>query len=179
MKGAARIARAGLFALSAFGLIASVGVYASSFVGKHLEDMPRLFVLLSVGIFVTAAPFLVIEQRVMRYGGIFAVFPERYRSLLKRSFLLSFGFFLIHFILLLVLTGGRSPAIENGEYILSDHGSNVLVVSKQKYDGLKELELRFFAAGWANFYLIGSAYWLFSRQRYLVLDQDRPAPGHS
>jgi len=175
MSLAVRIARAALFALSALGLLVSIVVYGASFGGKHLDDLPRAFILLHVGVFVTYVPLALIEQRVMRHG-IYAIYPERYRLFIRRTSYALFGFFVVHFVLLLVLTGAKSPQVENGQYVLTNHGKDTTVISKGKYDSLKELELRLFATGWSVFYFVGAAYWFFPRQQYLILPIDERAP---
>ena len=81
---------------------------------------------------------------------------------------LSFVLFVIVFVAFLVLSRMASPEIQNGQYVLSNHGEIVRELSEQQYLHLKEWELRMFASGWMCFYLPLTAYWWFRRSPSLI-----------
>jgi hypothetical protein len=74
-------------------------------------------------------------------------------------------FFIFHFILFLVQSHAASPQIEDGHYVLNNHGQIVKTLTQLEYFKLKAAELRMFAAGWIFFYFVPTMYWWFPRGR--------------
>jgi hypothetical protein len=74
-------------------------------------------------------------------------------------------FFFFHFILFLVQSQAASPQIEDGQYVLNNHGQIVQALTQLEYFRLKGAELRMFAAGWIFFYFVPAMYWWFPRGR--------------
>ncbi len=78
-------------------------------------------------------------------------------------------FFIFHFILFLVQSHVASPQIENGQYVLDNHGQTVKALTQLEYFKLKTAESRMFAAGWICFYFVPMMYWWFPRSRQVSM----------
>jgi hypothetical protein len=78
-------------------------------------------------------------------------------------------FFIFHFILFLVQSHAASPQIEDGQYVLNNHGQTEKALTQLEYFKLKAAELRMFAAGWIFFYFVPTMYWWFPRGRQVSM----------
>ena len=70
-------------------------------------------------------------------------------------------FFFINFGVFLLASHAASPEIQDGAYVLSDHGRIIRTLSEAEFLRLKGGELRLFASGWMFFYFVPLMYWWF------------------
>jgi hypothetical protein len=128
------------------------------------------FVLLHVGVILLFLPMLAAEYPAMKTNKFFGAEFERGKPRWVISGIkLSFVLFVFVFVLFLVLSRAASPEVQNGQYVLNNHGRIVRVLSEGEYLHLEGWELRMFASGWMCFYISLIAYWWFPRNRTLVL----------
>jgi hypothetical protein len=156
--------------MGAFGLSASTAAFIGSFLGLTLDKMGKWMFLLHGGIFLLFLPMVAIEYPAIRANVFFGQEFERGKprwviSGINASFIL----FVIIFVLFLVLSRAASPEIQNGQYVLNNHGDIIRVLSENEYLRLKGWELRMFASGWMCFYLPITVYWWYPRTRKLML----------
>lgn len=162
-----QVVRKTFFGLSFLGLLAGLLAYVASFWGVQLESTVFLLAVgLHLGVFLTYGPVVIAERDVINRG-LYLIYPEPVRTVIRRTAYVLFTFFLFQFVLLAVLTRGHSLQTMNGEFMLG--GGAVKVISKAEYDRLKGHELRMFASLWIVAYFATAAYWWFPKQRYLIL----------
>jgi hypothetical protein len=150
---------------AALGLIASVYVFIASLYGLTLNKLGGRALLLHLGIFALAVPYIVVERmkangQQFSYGG---VAPYEGRPIwVKRSMGIVFAFFITFFLIFLIQGHAASREIIDGEYVLNNHGTIVRYLSANEYFQMKASELCLFASGWmANYGLM--MYWWFPR----------------
>jgi hypothetical protein len=137
----------------------------SQFVWADPEQTWRQGILLHLGIFALAVPYIVVERmkangQQFSYGG---VAPYEGRPIwVKRSMGIVFAFFITFFLIFLIQGHAASREIIDGEYVLNNHGTIVRYLSANEYFQMKASELCLFASGWmANYGLM--MYWWFPR----------------
>jgi hypothetical protein len=154
---------------AALGFSASLGAFIGSFLSLTLDKMGKWIFLLHGGALLLFLPMFAIEYPGIRANVFFGKEFERGKPRwilfgIKVSFIL----FFIVFVLFLVLSRTASPEIQSGQYVLSNHGKIVRVLSESEYLHLKEWELRMFASGWMCFYLPIATYWWYPKSRRLI-----------
>jgi hypothetical protein len=154
----------------AFGLSASAAAFIGSFFGLTLDKMEKWPFVLHGGIFLLFLPMVTIEYPAIKANVFFWKEFERGKPRwLHSAIYASFVLFVIIFVLFAVLSRVASPEIQNGQYVLNDHGNIIRVLSETEYLRLKGWELRMFASGWMCFYVPITAYWWYPRTRRLIL----------
>src|SRR5579872_5720420 len=130
---------------SACGLTAGLLIYVRSFLGTTMDGIMGWAIFLHVGVFLLLVPMYALEYSAIRGGTFFwKAFPKQAARAIQVLGL----FCIFHFLFFLVQSHASSPKIENGDYVLDDHGRTVRVISQSEYLSLKGSELRLFATGW-------------------------------
>ena len=134
--------------------------------------MERIFpwsILLHVGIFLLFMPMIALEYPAVQRQMFWKSFVQgKPRWIVLAMQLIAFGF-AAHFVVFLVQSHMASPAIKDGQYVLSDHGRVVKLLTQAEYFRLKGAELRMFSTAWMCFYFILAVYWWFPRIRYAAV----------
>lgn len=155
-----------LACVAACGLAAALATYVDSFIGATFETVFRWAIFLHLGIFALLVPMYAVEYSRIEQSKFFwdAIWrgPPRWGV---RAIQLAFLFFAIHFLLFLLQSHAASPEIQNGRYVLNNHGQIVRELTASEYRWLKGSELRLFATGWLSFYSALLLYWWFPRPR--------------
>jgi hypothetical protein len=149
--------------VAALGLIASVYVFIASLYGLTLNKLGGRALLLHLGIFALAVPYIVVER--MKTNGqqfSYGVAPYDGRPIwVKRSMSIFFALFITFFLIFLIQ--GHAPKVIDGDYVLNNHGTIVRYLSANEYFQMKASELRLFASGWMAVYYGLMMHWWFPR----------------
>ena len=65
--------------------------------------------------------------------------------------------------LFMFATGGGSPSIQDGKFVLQSHGRLIRALTEPEYTAFKANEIRGFSGHWMVFYFVPFAYFLFYR----------------
>jgi hypothetical protein len=160
-----RQVRLSLALMAACGAAASVFVYIESCCGVKCDQIPRWLLLLGVGALAVQLPIPVMEHaslvnRRFFWGEFSRGMPSWVVPCIKLFWLVA----LAHFVYFLLQSHAAVPIIEDGQYILSNRGRIVKVLTHPEYLALKALEARLFAALTFVGYLMPFMYWWFPKQ---------------
>jgi hypothetical protein len=119
---------------------------------------------LFVGVFVPFIPMCGLEYRAMSnrtffWKGFSCNMPKWVMPTVRMLGV----FFVIHFVLFLVQSHAVAPEINDGQFVLNDHGTIKKLLTESEYLWLKGAELRLFVTGCLCFYFVPMAYWWFPR----------------
>lgn len=129
-----------------------------------MDGLSRWAFVLHIGVFVLWLPICVLDYASMKDRSFFwKGFSQGKPKWVIPSIKLLGLFFALHFLLFLIETHAASPQINNGQYVLNNHGQILKVITQREYLHLKGAELRLFATGWMSFYFVSLAYWWFPR----------------
>jgi hypothetical protein len=164
------VVRRTLAIAAALSFLASMGTFVRSFFGLTIDKLGVWIFVFHGGIFLLLLPMVVVEYPAIKANAFFwKEFARGKPRWVCPGITVSFLFFVIFLVLFLVLSHASSPEIQNGEYVLTNHGDFVRVLSESEYLRLKGWELRFFASAWMCFYFILTMYWWFPRNRRLII----------
>ena len=150
--------------IAGFGFAVGVCVFISSFVGTTMEKLWPWSVALHIGIFALVLSIVVFERSALMGNNLFwKEFEQRTPDWVILGIKLLGALFGIIFVLFLILSRAASPEIQNGDFVLNNHGHIVAVLTETEYLVLKGWELRFFASGWMFAYFYLAMYWWFPR----------------
>jgi hypothetical protein len=132
----------------------------SALFGMNIQARPPGVRLLDFGIFAVFVPFVLICRHDFgsrpSWQQISAGLP---RWVVVRGALVC-AYSLINFMLFAVGTGGGSPAIRDGKYLLLDHGKVIREISASEYSAFKLNEVRGSTGHLIVFYFVPAAYLL-------------------
>jgi small-conductance mechanosensitive channel len=158
-----------LAVISACGLAGSIASYVASYFGSTMDSLWHRALLLHLGVFILVLPMFALEHSSIKNNVFFWKGFKEGRPAWTVFVISAAGlFFLFHFAFFLIQSHAASPQIEDGDYVLDDHGQIIKILTHGEYLVLKGAELRIFATGWLFFYLILTMYWGFPKVRQLV-----------
>jgi len=70
----------------------------------------------------------------------------------------------LNFALFIVSTQGGIPSIQDGKYVLENHGRLVREITQAEYVAFRANELRGFSGHWLVFYFVPFAYFMFAQR---------------
>ena len=148
--------------LAAIGLAVAVTVHVLTFFPDKAiaASGSPLFFALHVGIFVVFIPFVLAQRKLFGtarpgWREQLSVFPRWGQLLL--GFVTAYA--LANFALFL-FTGGGTPEIRAGQFVLMNHGTFIRALSEQEYDLARSHITRGFSGHWIAFYLVPMLYFL-------------------
>ena len=160
-----------LAVLALLGFSLSAAVHVASLAGVDVSQRFPLVWLLHVGVFVVFIPFILSSRRVLGAKPI-----SKMRALVPNSvFLIGAAIFIyamLNFALFILSTQGGSPSIQEGKYVLQNHGRVVREITEAEYVAFRANELRGFSGHWLVFYFVPLAYFMFARRKTDKLDQE-------
>ena len=150
--------------VSGCGLVASTVVYLGSYVGLTMDSLARRAIILHFGAFLVPLPLFALEWRGLSERSFFwKEFAQPRPKWVVPAIKVIGLFCMAHFVVFLVQSRMASPEIINSEYVLSNHGQIVRVLTRSEYLRLKSAELRLFGSFWMFFYFVPTMYWWFPR----------------
>ncbi|MEM5317597.1 hypothetical protein [Paraburkholderia sp. JHI869] len=148
-------------AVALIGFVISLVVHITALFGVDLAALIPAIWVLHVGIFVVFIPFLFLSRKELG--------RERALSLLRKglpSWVVVVGTMLViytiaNFLLFMLHTEGGNPAVQDGRYVLLNHGKLIRHLTASEFTAFKANELRGFSGHWLLFYFVCGAYFLF------------------
>lgn len=155
----------GLLALA--GLLASLAVHLLALL--HIGSPPRMgsFWFLHAGIFVLFVPMVLLMRKDAGGGKAGwaqwrAMFPGWVFALLVATWVYA----VVNFFLFMQATQGGNPALlQDGRYVLSEHGRVIREITRSEFDWFEANEVRGFSGHWIAFYAMSAAYYLLRVRR--------------
>jgi len=150
--------------LSACGIAASIHAYVDSFSGATMDNSLRWVIILGISAFMLHIPIYALEypaskDRSFFWTGFARGMPSWVVPCIKLLWLIAVA----HLVWFLVQSEAAGPAIKDGQYVLSNHGRIVKVLTQREYLMLKEAELRVFSTITISVYSLPMMYWWFPR----------------
>ena len=143
------------------GFLISLVVHVEALTGVDVaSSMPSVW-LLHAGIFVIFGPFVFLSRKdFVGNRSLFAMakgLPQWVAVLGGAIFVYAF----VNFALFLLQSEGGNPMVENGKYLLMEHGKLIRELTPTEFTALKANEVRGFSGHWLVFYFVPAAYFLF------------------
>jgi len=152
--------RAFLGTAAAVGFLASLLVHIAALFGVDVAArLPGVW-LLHLGVFAVFVPFVLFARR--DFGAqpsllrISAALP-RWVVVLGGAI---FAYAIVNFIIFIAGTQGGSPTVQDGKYLLLNHGKLIREITAGEYAAFKANEVRGFSGHWLVFYFAPAAYFL-------------------
>jgi hypothetical protein len=149
--------------LAVLGFVAAFGVHVAALLGLPIQDrVPQVWAL-HVGIFVVFIPAVFYLKKDTAANDPLALFrgtPPWTVVALLALFLYAF----INFFVSLSATGGATPDIRDGQYVLHRKGQVVRQLSEAEYSAGRAAEVRLFSGHWLLFYAMPAAVFLVRRR---------------
>lgn len=76
-----------------------------------------------------------------------------------------FVYSMVNFLLFALHSAGGNPVLQQGKYLLMNHGKLIREVTASEYAALRTNELRGFSGHWLLFYFVPAAYFLFWKRK--------------
>src|SRR5690606_8914405 len=154
------LARRLLGYLALTGLVVSLGAHAWAVLGNDIaSQIPQIW-LLHVGMFVVFFPLVFISRYDLGSDPTQARWTDGLPGWAKILGFCILGYAALTFILLLAHAGGGSPVVEDGPFVLLDHGTIVNEISELQYTALPAAQVRGFSGLWLVFYFRPAGYFL-------------------
>ena len=152
----------GIVALAGFMMSALVHVAALAGVAVF-ERVPTVW-LLHVGIFAVFIPFVTSSRRELQSNTgldqMLAIVPS-WVALIGGAL---FAYAFINFLVFMSRTQGGNPSLENGKFVLLNHGHLIRELTPAEYTAYRANEARGFSGHWLVFYFVPFAYFMFGKK---------------
>ncbi len=156
-----RLLRIPLAGLALAGFLVSLWVHVSALRGVDVSRAYPQVWGLHAGLFVVFLPMVFASRRLLGRKPTM----RRWRDLLPRPVGLLCGaifiYAIVNFLLATHSMPGGSPSVQDGQYVLNNHGQ-VTPITAAQYEAAKATELRMFSGHWMVFYFMPFAFFLFA-----------------
>lgn len=149
----------GIGALAGFAI--SFVVHISALMGFDLAATIPAIWALHAGVFVFFAPFVFLCRKELgdkRNLWFLRKGVPNWLAVLGGTIFVYAG---MNFLLFMLHTEGGTPAIQDGKYVLLNHGKLIRQLTPTEFTSFKTNELRGFSGHWLFFYFFPAAYFLF------------------
>jgi hypothetical protein len=158
-----------IFGLAALvGFIISLIVHISALLNIDVLMISPYVWLLHLGIFVVFVPFVFSSRKTLgtkpKLAEIRAVFP----AWVVVIGICILAYVVLNFALFMMATKGGSPSVQDGKYLLLNHGKLIRELTFAEYTAFRTNEIRGFSGHWLVFYFVPFAYFTFRKQPTLV-----------
>ena len=152
----------GVFAF--LGLILSLAVHVSALLGIDVSAKIPFVWLLHIGVFLVFVPFVFASRKVLGDKPTLS----HIRTLLP-SWVVAVGAFIVvyamvNFLLFFLRTQGGNAAIQDGHFVLLEHGRLIRELSESEYTSFRVNHVRGFSGHWLALYYMPFAYFMFSKK---------------
>lgn len=150
----------GLFLLSALGLIFSFSIHIALFFDINVQDFRVSPFILHIGVFLVFIPSLLLyllenrdsKDKDGRQNSIKKLYTESPKIIGVIVFLTYIYGIINFFTFMGTMPGG--PAIQEGKYVLSNHGTVYKELTFEEYQFYRRLEVRGFSGHWMIFFSV-------------------------
>lgn len=154
------LARRLLGYLALTGLVVSLGAHAWAMLGNDIaSQIPQIW-LLHVGMFVVFFPLVFISRYDLASVAGQARWTDGLPGWAKVLGVCILGYAALNLMIFLVQTGGGSPVVRDGKFVLINHGKIAKEISELEYAALATAQVRGFSGLWLVFYFWSAAYFL-------------------
>ncbi|NLA69143.1 MAG: hypothetical protein GX856_13050 [Gammaproteobacteria bacterium] len=154
------LARRLLGYLALTGFVVSLGAHAWTALGNDVaSQIPQIW-LLHVGMFVVFVPLVFFSRYDLGSEPREATWTSGLPGWVKTLGLCILAYAALNFLLVLGHTGGGSPVLREGKFVLLNHGKVVREITKIEYAALTAAQVRGFSGLWLVFYFWPAAYFL-------------------
>jgi hypothetical protein len=157
------VLRYSLGVVALVGFLISLAAHVWALMGTDVaSSMPSVW-LLHVGIFVVFLPFVLLSRKDFT-GNRF--WFKMVKGLPWWVAVLGGGIFvyaIVNFVLFMAHREGGTPVVENGKYLLMEHGKLIREITLSEFAAFRANEVRGFSGYWLFFYFVSAAYFLFRR----------------
>ncbi|MBB6241945.1 hypothetical protein [Rhodanobacter sp. MP1X3] len=151
------------------GFLISLAVHVEALMGVDIASSIPSVWLLHAGVFVVFGPFVFFSRK--DFVGNQSLLSMA-KGLPPWAAVLGgaiFVYAIVNFALFLLHSEGGNPTVENGKYLLMEHGALIRELTPTEFTALKANELRGFSGHWLLFYFVPAAYFLFWKPSTLPL----------
>jgi len=150
--------------LSACGITVGALAYIESFFCfANIASINRLLMACGIGLVLLIIPIVTIEPSLLTKKNFWSKFTRGMPSWVSPCIIFFSLVAVVHFAWFRVQNGGGIPIIRDGQYLLSDRGRPLKVLTETEYMTMKDDEVRQQAAPVIVGYLIPMFYWWFPR----------------
>lgn len=143
--------------LAIIGFVLSFIAHFSTYFGVNPQGEFPFVWLLHVGIFVVFVPAVYIMKRVDNGKGIFFHEAVKFAPVWMKILCgVCFLYAAVNFFSFASMTKDGSPDIISGNYVISNHGRIVRVISHDEYEKYRSYEVRGFSGHWMIFYFFSA-----------------------
>lgn len=154
-----------IFGLTALlGFIISLVVHISALLGIDvLTGFPYVW-LLHLGIFVLFVPFVFSSRKTLGAKPTLTEIRAAFPTWVVVLGVCICAYAVLNFALFMLATAGGSPSIQDGKYLLLNHGKFVRELTSGEYAAFRINEVRGFSGHWLVFYFVPFAYFAFRKK---------------
>jgi len=149
--------------IAAAGLILSIVVHLLSLFGIDVSGPVPFVWMLHLGIFVVWFPAILElrkNQEIKEIKAKSGINPIKFYSTIFKGIpkpLMYFMIFILvyatlNFFFFMKFSGGGGPGIQNGKYVIENHGTILKEITESQYFSMKANEIRGFSGVWMVFY---------------------------
>ena len=147
-------------AAAAIGFAASLLVHVAALQGVDVAAHISGVWLLHLGIFAVFIPLVLLFRRDLGSRTSLLRIATALPRLVAILGAIIFVYAIINFMLFMAATEGGSPTIQDGRYLLLNHGKLIREISLEEYSAFKVNEVRGFSGHWLVFYYVAAVCFL-------------------
>jgi len=152
----------GLVAVVGFVISAAVHLLALSG-ADVLARFPQVW-LLHIGIFVVFLPYVFASRKMLGARPTLALIRTQFPDWVVMIGLCLFAYTIANFVLFLLAVPGN-PEIQEGKFLLVNHGRVLRELTADEYAALRTQHIRGFSGHWMFFYFVPAVYFLLRKQQ--------------
>ncbi len=148
-----------LYYISTFGLLSSILVHLSTFLGINIQSVFPQIWLFHILIFAVWIPIVLLHRNFWKknkiknlWKSMTAHAPRWMKIMTLLIFIYAFFNF---FFTIFVLNKGGMPAEIDGQKVLQDHGRIISELTDEQYEKHQAFNVRTFSGHWIIFYAVG------------------------
>ncbi|KML39797.1 hypothetical protein VL15_38330 [Burkholderia cepacia] len=117
--------------------------------------------MLHVGIFIVFIPFLFLSRKDLGRERAMWRLRKGVPNWIAVMGIMLFVYAIVNFFVFMLYSEGGNPAVQDGRYVLLNHGKLIRKLTVSEFTAFKANELRGFSGHWLVFYFVCAAYFLF------------------
>lgn len=143
------------------GFVISFVVHLTALMGLNLAARVPDIWLLHIGIFIVFMPFVLLSRKELGRDRALWHFRKGVPNWVAVVGTILFIYAITNFFIFMSHTEGGNPAMQDGRYVLLNHGKLIRELTVSEFTAFKVNELRGVSGHWLLFYFVSAAYFLF------------------